>query len=179
MTKVTKTATKKKSSPAKVARLKRVRREEERRNLWVVTSSRMKMYGDVKIQGMGQIIKRQFLPNDGKILEIGYARPVEESEDFETCDGCGTRWLGTNLSGPYLGHQRRARHNEAVEDLDNPGLSRPAPSPNQRNEADADPTAEKDGQWDLEEEGAPTPTRIEDDLGIKGDKDVAKVSLRG
>lgn len=161
MAKSTKTKT---LSPEKKARLKRRKREEERHNLWVVISGKMKMYGDVKIEGLGQIIKRQMLINDGKLLEGGYVRPVEESEDFETCEHDGTLWLGTNLSGPYMNHQQRARHNEAVTDVDNPVLSRSAPDPKHRSDADADPNSEKEGTWDLEEEGAPPPTRLEDEV---------------
>lgn len=161
MTKSTKTKT---LSPAKKARLKRRKREEERRNLWVVIHGRMKMYDDIKIEGVGQIIERHMLINDGKLLEHGYVRPVEESEDFETCEHDGTVWLGTNLSGPYMNHQKRARHNEAVTDLDNPALSRSAPEPKHRSDADADPNSEKEGAWDLEEEGAPAPTRMEDEV---------------
>ena len=161
----TKTAKKKKVSPAKLARRRRLKREEERRGLWVVTSNRMKQYGDVKIDGIGQIIKRQGLVNDGKLVEHNYVREVDVDEDWEKCDSCGLEFSGTATSGPYGAHQKRAKHNQGVIDTDDPGLSRDAPPPEHKSDADRALDSETEGSWDLEPEGALAPTKVEDEVG--------------
>ena len=73
----------------------RIRR---RRNLWVVSSGRMKQYGDTVVESPGQVIRREFMRNDQKLLDIEYVRPVEESENYKKCKACGRTFLGNSTS---------------------------------------------------------------------------------
>jgi len=154
---------KKKLSPEQKARRTLRKREEERRGLWVVTKSVMKQYGDTKIDGIGQIITRQGLINDGKMLTANYVRPVEIDEDWETCESCGLQFLGSVTAGPYGAHLRRAKHTEGVIDTDNPALSREA-KPKHRSDASRSPDSTQEGEWDLEDKGASAPTKLEDEV---------------
>ena len=132
------------------------------------------MYGNVKIDGIGQIIKRQGLVNDGKLVKGNYVQDVEVDDDFETCDGCGLQFLGTVTSGAYAAHQKRAKHNEGVIDTDNPVLSRDAPPPKHRSDEDRALDSDTEGAWDLEPDGAPSPTKVEDEVG-----NAPQINLRG
>jgi len=129
-------------------------RRKRRHNLWVVDSGRMKQYGDTVIESPGQVIRRAYLRNDTKLLESGYVRPVEESEDFRKCKSCGTLWLGTATSGPYKNHLARARHDQAKADLD---TGTTGSDGKEHRSAAGDPDGE--GEWDLEPDGAPPPTK--------------------
>ena len=134
---------------------KRVSRKERRRNLWVVESGRMKQYGDENVNLIpGQIIRRSYKRNDVKLLEMGYVRPVEEHEDFKKCRSCGTLWLGTATTGPYKSHQLKARHDQAVSDLD---TGKTAPDGRKHVNAQDNPDGKSD--WDLEPDGTPEPTK--------------------
>lgn len=129
-------------------------RRKRRRNLWVVDSGRMKQYGDTVIASPGQVIRRTFMRNDVKLLEIGYVRPVEEQEDFRKCKSCGKMFLGTATAGPYKNHLALARHDQARADLDS-GTTQP--DGKKHRSAAGDPDG--GGEWDLEPDGAPPPTK--------------------
>lgn len=134
---------------------KKVSRKERRRGLWVVEAGKMKQYGDENVNLMpGQIIRRGYMRNDVKLLEMGYVRPVEEHEDFKKCKSCGTMWLGTATSGPYRNHQEKARHDAAVANLDT-GTN----APDGRRHESAQENPDGSGNWDLEPAGAPGPTK--------------------
>lgn len=135
-------------------RSKKVSRKARRRNLWVIESGRMKQYGDQVIESPGQVVRRGYLRNDAKLLDIGYVRPVEEHEDFKKCRSCGLMFLGTATSGPYKNHLDRARHDAAKADLD---TGETAPDGKVPENAQSDPDGS--GNWDLEPEGAPPPTK--------------------
>ena len=114
----------------------------------------MKQYGDQTIEAPGQIIRRGYMRNDVKLLEIGYVRPVEVHEDFKKCRSCGQMFLGTATTGPYKNHLDRARHDAAKADLD---TGKTGADGRVLENAQADPDG--GGNWDLETEGAPGPTK--------------------
>ena len=139
---------KKKIDNSPEARIKR------RRNLWVVSSGRMKQYGDTVVESPGQVIRREFMRNDQKLLDIEYVRPVEESENYKKCKACGRTFLGNSTAGPYKSHLARARHDQAKQDLDAGTTEKDG---RVHREASGDPDGS--GAWDLEPEGAPPPTK--------------------
>lgn len=150
---------KKKLTPEAKARRVRARREDERRGLWVVQSPRMKQYGDQANLSNGQVIRRLNLLNDSKLERIGYVKPLEVDDEFETCGACGKMYMGTSISGPYSQHLARARHDLAKLDLDEPSRSSSEPAPRARSDEASDPDTIGDGVWDLEPDGAPAPTK--------------------
>lgn len=133
---------------------KKVSRKARRRNLWVVESGRMKQYGDMAIEAPGQIIRRGYMRNDVKLLDIGYVRPVDVHEDFKKCRSCGQMFLGTATAGPYKNHLDRARHDEAGANLDT-GIT----GTDGRVSEDAQSNPDGGSNWDLEPEGAAPPTK--------------------
>lgn len=136
-------------------------RTKRRRNLWVVEAGRMKQYGDTVIESPGQVIRRNYMRNDQKLLDIGYVRPVEESEDFKKCKTCGRMFLGSSTAGPYRNHLQRARHDQAKQDLDVGTTGKDGRKPR---DAQGDPDGA--GDWDIEPEGAPPPTKVSDEKQV-------------
>lgn len=144
----------------------------DRRGLWVVNTNRMKQYGDVAVERIGQVIRQQWLRNDDVLLKHNYVRPLEDHEEFELCEPCGRMFLGHNLGGPFRTHREFARHDLATLDLDS-GAKAQEYRHHRVGDVRADPDSEHDGEWDLEQEGAPPPTKIEQEVGARS----ATVSL--
>lgn len=132
-----------------------------RKGLWVVISGRMKQYGDYVIESPGQIIRQQHLRNDDLLLKHGYVRPLKKHEDITQCKSCGLIFLGTITTGPYKSHLGAARHDLEQTDLDS-GTQRPS-GRRRRVGDESSPDADNAGDWDLEPEGAPPPTKLEDE----------------
>lgn len=148
---------------AETKRKKTTKKADSRRGLWVVDFGRMKQYGDLVIEGPGQIIRRANLVNDGKLLSLGYVHPLRKGEDYETCPSCGLMFAGSSISGAYRSHLEKARHDiNGKIDLDSSAKGRKkAPARRVGNE-DA-PDSEGGGEWDLEREGAAPPSKVQGD----------------
>lgn len=138
---------------------KKRRVADSRRGLWVVQFGRMKQYGDQVIEGPGQIIRRANLLNDGKLLSAGYVIPLRKDVDYETCPTCGLMFTGSSIAGAYKGHLEQARHdiNDKI-DVDGPAKGKKVTT--QRTGNEDSPDSDGGGDWDLETEGAPPPTRV-------------------
>lgn len=132
-----------------------------RKGLWVVNSGRMKQYGDYVIEGPGQIIRQQYLRNDDVLLKLGYVRPLKSRDETTQCKACGLVFLGTLTVGPYKAHLAAARHDLAQTDLDS-GTTRPD-GRKRRVGDESDPDSDSGGDWDLEPEGAPAPSKLEEE----------------
>lgn len=135
---------------------------ESRDGLWVVTSGRMKQYGDCLIEQPGQVIRKQHLKNDDVLLKHNYVRPLRDEEEMEQCKTCGLVFTGSVTTGAYMAHLGRARHDLTQADLD-AGIERRAPKKS-REGSEANPDADNAGEWDLEPEGSPPPTKLESEF---------------
>lgn len=134
----------------------------DRRGLWVVVSGRMKQYGDYLIESPGQIIRQQYLRNDDLLLKHHYVKPLQDQEDVTQCKSCGLMFLGTITIGPYKSHLAYARHDLAKTDLD-ADMQHPAGRRPPRVGDEANPDADNAGEWDLEPDGTPPATKLEDE----------------
>lgn len=141
---------------------KKKSKDDSRRGLWVVTFGRMKQYGDLAIERPGQVIRQQHLMNDEKLLKHGYVRPLTKHEEFRPCDSCGLTFLGSITSGPYKSHREYARHDLAKVDLDSGTVAPDGRVP--RADVEGDPDSAKGGEWDLERDGAPPATKLEEEV---------------
>ncbi len=158
---MTATITKKRKTTAKKKTPSRERESaESRRGLWVVVSGRMKQYGDLVIERPGQVIRPAYLRNDEVLLKHNYVKPLKKHEDITTCDRCGSTFLGDAISGPYQNHLADARHDLNKLDLDSgakgkDGRKKPV------GDNSEDPDSDGGGEWDLEDEGASPPTKMD------------------
>lgn len=165
------TKTRRKTNPEPVSEPKK--KEDSRRGLWVVTFGRMKQYGDLTIERPGQVIRKQHLINDEKLLKHGYVRKLTKHEDVRQCPVCGLTFLGSETSGPYKSHLGYARHDLAKLDLDI-GTSTPDGRVS-RADVEGDPDSAQGGEWDLERGDTPPVTKLEDEVPSRE----ATVSLGG
>jgi len=108
----------------------------------VVISGRLPMYDGMPITGAGQVIELTYQRNDDLLLKHRYVRPIEDREEVWSCDQCPLEFLGDITSGPAASHLRIAH---------GPNAGRPAA-------ANADPDGS--GEFPLETEGAPPPTKV-------------------
>lgn len=148
------TATKKRAST------KRTKQVANRGRLWVVVSGRMKQYGDTRVERPGQVIRPASLLNDDKLLKVGYVRPLKRHEEFETCKPCGGMFLGDAITGPYKQHLALARHDLNKIDLDSNVKGKDGKKP-RVGDSSEDPDSESGSAWDLEDDGAPPPTKVQ------------------
>lgn len=154
-------ATKRKRSPApteaKVAVDDRMRtaetskKAEDRTGLWVVVQGRLPQYGTQVIERPGQVIRQEYLRNDDVLLKHRYVRLLEEHEDVRLCEQDGMLFLGSNTVGPYKSH------------LDQTHGARTRKAKDAHESEAANPDSDSRTRWDLEEEGAPPPTKMEDE----------------
>ena len=147
----TKTAKRKKTSSRKVA---------SRGRLWVVMSGRMKQYGDMRMERPGQVIRPAALLHDDKLLKLGYVRPLKRHEEFETCDPCGGMFLGDSITGSYKQHLAYARHDLNKIDMDTSVKGKDGRKPRVGDSSES-PDDDSRSEWDLEDEGAPPPTKVQ------------------
>lgn len=132
---------------------------ESRRGLWVVMSGRMKQYGDLVIERPGQVIRPAYLRNDDVLLKHNYVKPLKRVEEIKECERCGLMFLGNSISGPYQKHLAYARHDLNKLDLDASIKGKDGKKP-RVGDASEDPDSDASGAWDLEDEGAPPPTKM-------------------
>lgn len=147
--------------PVPTTKSKSAQEVKDRHGLWVVVSGRMKQYGDFKIEAPGQVIRQQYLRNDDLLLKGVYVRPLQDDEEVRKCKACGVVFIGSVTSGPYKTHLARARHDLAKLDLDTRTSTPDGRVPS--SDVAGDPDSDSDGaaDWDLEPEGTPPPTRME------------------
>ena len=134
---------------------------KDRSGLWVALSGRMAQYGTVKVERPGQVIRQQFLKNDDLLLKHRYVRLLEEHEEIRECESCGLLFLGSITAGPFKLHLDFARHDSEQMDLDAGLKSQSAGGRSDESSANLDSDSGK--EWDIEEEGAPPPTKLEDE----------------
>jgi hypothetical protein len=127
----------------------------------VVVVKNLPMYNGQPIDGRGQVIELQYAFNDQKLLRHEYVRLLEKGEEVSRCKSCGLKFVGDSASGnsPYAAHLERARHDLEPIDLDSPAKS---PSGRRRRTPDTG-AASDDAAQDLELEGAPPPTKMEEE----------------
>jgi len=134
----------------------------DRRGLWVITSGRMKQYGDFVIERPGQIIRQQYLKNDELLLKHSYVRPLQDEEELTQCSVCGLMFLGSVTTGPYKSHLAYARHDLAKVNLD-AGTATKDGKRARTGDIAEDPDSGAGGEWDLEPDGAPGERKLEEE----------------
>ncbi len=137
----------------------RTKKVASRGRLWVVVSGRMKQYGDMRVERPGQVIRPAGLLHDDKLLKLGYVRPLKRHEEFETCDPCGGMFLGDSIAGSYKQHLAYARHDLNKIDMDTSIKGKDGKKP-RVGDASENPDVESKSEWDLEDTGAPPPTKV-------------------
>jgi len=123
--------------------------------VWV-KSPHLRDYAGQQLE-LGEVFEMRNQANDYKLLRYEYVLEPDPSAELVACIGCGREFIDMNYRNA---HARKAQHESIV--VDGPNLKAPQRQINT-------PNPDGNTAWDLEPEGAPPPSPVEE-VGVATDR---------